>query len=112
MPYDQKLAQRLAEILAPRSGMEEKKTFGGIAWMLNGNMCVGVHKDCLITRVGIETAEKLFEEPFVRPMDITGKPMRRWCMVDPKGIERIGDIERYVGLAIDFVNTLPAKKKS
>jgi TfoX/Sxy family transcriptional regulator of competence genes len=84
MPYDPILSQRLDALLQGREGFEQKKMFGGIGWLLNGNMCVGVYKDWLITRVGEQAAAELFKEAHVKPMDITGKPMKGWTMVAPE----------------------------
>ncbi len=109
MPYDPGLAERREENLAGRSGMEEKKMFGGIGWMLNGNMCVGVYKEWLVIRIGADAAEKVLKEPHVKPMDITGKAMKGWAMIFPEGIADDADLNRYVEFAIHFVNTLPAK---
>ena len=109
MPYDPGLAARLDEFVAGRPGFEEKKMFGGIGWMLNGNMCVGVYKEWLITRVGVEEATKLIEEPHVKPMDITGRAMKGWAMVAPQGVEEDADIQRHVTLAEKFVRMLPPK---
>lgn len=109
MPYDPGLAERLADIVGDRSGMEEKKMFGGIGWMLNGNMCVGVYKDWLIIRIGEQQAEKALRQKHVRPMDITGKPMKGWLMVAPKGYESDRSLGGFVGQAITFVATLPHK---
>lgn len=109
MPYDPGLAERLEEALEDRPGLEQKKMFGGIGWMLNGNMCVGVYKDWLITRVGEKEAAKILKESHVKPMDITGKPMKGWAMVAPEGIENDKELKRHVMLAITFVKTLPQK---
>ena len=109
MPYDPGLAERLADIVGGRSGMEEKKMFGGIGWMLNGNMCAGVYKDWLIIRVSEKSASAIFKEPHVKPMDITGKPMKGWAMVAAQGYESDTNLARFINMAIDFVNTLPAK---
>ena len=109
MPYDSGLARRLEDILEGRPGFQQKKMFGGIGWLLNGNMCVGVYKEFLITRIGEEQAAKLFGESHVKPMDITGKPMKGWAMVAPGGVAEDADLQRHTGLAIDYVMTLPAK---
>ena len=110
MPFDPGLAERLAEFLASRRGFQEKKMFGGIGWMLNGNMCVGVYKDWLIIRVGEGAMPKLLKEKNVKPMDITGKPMKGWAMAGPIATAEDRDLERYVMAAIAFVKDLPAKK--
>jgi hypothetical protein len=109
VPYDPGLAERLRELLDHRSGFEQKKMFGGIGWMLNGNMCVGVYKDWLITRVGESAAPALFREMHVKPMDITGKPMKGWAMVAPEGVAQDAALKRHVEAAVTFVTTLPKK---
>lgn len=109
MPYDSGLAERLFDIVGGRSGFEEKKMFGGIGWLLNGNMCVGVYKDWLIIRVGEKTAAGIFKKKHVKPMDITGKPMKGWAMVAPEGYEADDELKKFIDLAVNFVKTLPAK---
>ena len=110
MPYDPGLAERLHGVVARKRGMVEKKMFGGIGWMLNGNMCVGVYKDFLIIRVGENKAGALSGKGGVRPMDITGKPMKGWLMVAPDGYEDDAALKLYTKAAIDFVQTLPQKQ--
>jgi len=83
--------------------------FGGVAYLLNGNMCVGVHKDWLIARAGELRAASLLERSHVRPMDITGKPMKGWIMVGPDGLKKKAELLRYVDAAVSFVEGLPAK---
>lgn len=109
MPYDSGLSQRLDELLEGRKGFQKRKMFGGIGWLLNGNMCVGVYKEWLITRVGAAAAEKLFTERHVKPMDITGKPMKGWTMIAPEGVEEDADLKRHTELAVKFVTSLPVK---
>jgi hypothetical protein len=109
MPFDSGLAVRLEEIIEGRAGFEQKKMFGGIGWMLNGNMCVGIYKHWLITRIGEAAAARMFKEKHVKPMDITGKPMKGWAMVAPEGVAEDADLNRHVECAIDFVKTLPKK---
>lgn len=110
MPYAPDLAERLASVLSGRSGFAEKKMFGGIGWMLNGNMCVGIYKDWLILRVGPDAQEALLREPHVKPMDITGKAMRGWAMVSRDGLGKTnGKLTRFVRLAETFVGSLPPK---
>jgi TfoX/Sxy family transcriptional regulator of competence genes len=109
MPYDRGLAQRLDAILDRRPRFQRKAMFGGIGWMLNGNMCVGVYQDWLITRIGEAAARDIFQEAHVKPMDITGKPMKGWAMIAPDGIADDDDLRRHIALAVDFVNSLPPK---
>jgi hypothetical protein len=109
MPYDPGLAERLEEIVADRAGFERMAMFGGIGWLMYGNMCVGIWRDWLIARVGVEAAGALLRESHVKPMDITGKPMKGWVMVGPDGLSSDGDLLRYTEAAVAFVATLPQK---
>jgi TfoX/Sxy family transcriptional regulator of competence genes len=112
MASDQQLVDRLSRLLADRSGVAPRRMFGGICFMLNGNMCVGVHKKSLIIRVGVEQTGKLLSTPHVKPMDLTGKVMKGWAEVLPEGLGKDKDLLRYAELALDFVSTLDAKSKS
>jgi hypothetical protein len=109
MASDPKLVGRLSSMLVGRPGVEQRKMFGGVAYLLNGNMCVGVHKNWLIVRAGERGAAPLLERAHVRPMDITGKPMKGWIMVGPDGLKKRADLLRYVDAALSFVEGLPAK---
>ena len=109
MASDPKLVARLDAMLARRSGVEQRKMFGGVAYMLNGNVCVGVHRNSLIVRAGERQAGTLLRRTHVRPMDITGKPLRGWIMVQPDGLRRKADLACYVDAALEFVAALPAK---
>lgn len=109
MAYDTGLAERMAGLIGLRPDMEEKKMFGGIVWMLNGNMCVGGWRDYLIVRIGVEAADAIMSEPGVSAMDITGKPMKGWAKVAPDGVSDDEELGRFISLAIDFVGTLPVK---
>lgn len=90
-------------------GLTETRMMGGFGYLLHGNMCVGIHKDTLIIRVGVETAEQVLQESHVRPMDLTGKVMKGWATVEPEAMKTPEDLKRYCLLAVDFVSTLPKK---
>ena len=109
MAYDEGLAERLTECIPDNQGLTENRMFGGFGYMLNGNMCVGIHKETLIIRVGVDTAEKILAEDHVRPMDFTGRVMKGWATVEPEAISEDEDITRFCQYAIDFVGTLPVK---
>ncbi len=109
MAFDPGLAERIAALVGVRPEMEERRMFGGIVWMLNGNMCFGIERDNLIIRVGVDTAEKILEEELVKPMDFTGKVMKGWATVLPDGFSDDEELKRFMGLAIEFVGTLPVK---
>lgn len=116
MPFDPGLAARLEHVIETSfghvGGLRETRMFGGFGYMLNGNMCLGIHKDMLIVRVGLEAAGEFIQEPHVRPMDLTGKVMKGWATIQPEAMEDDDALERYCGYAIRFVSTLRPKSKS
>ncbi|SFI09200.1 TfoX/Sxy family protein [Planctomicrobium piriforme] len=110
MAYDEQLAIRVRSVLARKKNIEEKKMFGGVAFLLNGRMLVGVWKEFLIARLGPEQGEHALREPYVQPFDITGKPMRNWVMVGPEALEGDDDLTKWIDRSMRFVKTLPKKK--
>jgi TfoX/Sxy family transcriptional regulator of competence genes len=111
MAFDENLATRIRVALARKKGVEEKKMFGGVGFLLNGNMLVGVWKDSLIVRLGPDNYDDALLEPHVREFDITGKPMKGWIMVEPEGVEDDDQLKDWIERALKFVKTLPAKEK-
>ena len=109
MAYDEELAIRVQEILAEQGEVDERKMFGGIAFMVKGYMCCGVADDDLMLRVGSERAQKLLKEAHVRPMDFTGRPMKDYVFVAPGGLRTESVLRRRVRSALDFVDTLPPR---
>ena len=111
MAFNEGLAERIRQGLARRKGIEEKKMFGGVGFLLNGNLLVGIWKDSLCVRLGPEQAEKALPEPHVKEFDITGRPMRNWVLVGPEGIQNDEQLSAWIGRAVKFVGALPAKEK-
>ncbi len=109
MAYDEKLAKRIHPLLSRKKGFSSKKMFGGVGYLLNGNMCVGIWKDKLIARVGSEAYEKALEEPTAREFDITGRPMTGWVMIEPEGLVKDSELKYWVALAAKFAAALPPK---
>lgn len=109
MAFDEGLAQRLREILAERDDVVEKKMFGGLAFMLSGNMCCGVVGDELMARVGPEQYESALKHPYARKMDFTGKPLKGFVYVAREGIMSDQDLQAWVGRCEKFVCSLPSK---
>jgi TfoX/Sxy family transcriptional regulator of competence genes len=109
MAYDEGLSQRIRELLADQPGVNEKKMFGGVAFLLNGNMSVGVTNNDLMVRVGPDDYEAALAEPHARPMDFTGKPLRGFVYVDAKGYETDAGLEKWVRQGVDFALSLPIK---
>ena len=109
MAYDEELAERIRRALAGRQGVSEKKMFGGIAFMLRGNMFCGIVRDDLMVRVGLERHEEALAQPHARPMDFTGRPMRGMVYVGPEGCRTDEALKRWVEQGLNFAATLPAK---
>ena len=109
MAYDEDLAQRMRQALAVIPDIDEKKMFGGIGFMLNGNMACGVNKDDLIVRVGPEAYKNTLTEPHTKEFDMTGRPMTGWVVVKPEGYETDEALKGWVQRGVDFALTLPPK---
>lgn len=111
MAYDEKSAVRIREILKGKSGVAEKKMFGGVAFLLDGKMFVGIQKDELMARVGPEQHNKAVSQRHARPMDFVGKPMKGFIYVKPAGFKTKASLKKWVDWCEDFVKGLPKKKK-
>lgn len=109
MTYDEGLAHRIRTRLEDRDDLAESEMFGGLGFMIGGNMCCGVHGDAMIARIGPEAYEDALEEPHARPFDFTGRAMRGWVFVDPPGVAEDEALEAWIQRALSFVVTLPAK---
>ncbi len=109
MAADPGLVQRIQEILASRSGVSERKMFGGIAFMLHGNMLIGVNGTSLMARVGPSYYEQALATENVREMDFTGRPMKGFVYVDENGLEEDHQLEHWIQACANFVSTLPPK---
>jgi len=109
MAYSQALARRIRILLSEQSGWTEKVMFGGIGFLLHGNMAVGVHHDSLIVRVGAQNYEHALQERFVRPFDMTGRPMTGWVEVNAQGCASDAQLRSWVQRGVSFVEGLPAK---
>lgn len=109
MAYDQGLAQRIREVLDERDDLSERKMFGGLCFLLGGNMCCGVVGDELMLRVGPDSYEDCLALPHTREMDFTGRTMRGMIYVDTEGVEEDGDLAAWLGRGVAFAGSLPAK---
>lgn len=106
---DEALVARIRPMMKRRKGSSEQKMFGGVAFMINGNMCVGPWKGSLIVRLDKAQHDDTQSEPFVKPMDITGKVMKGWARVEADGIAADEDLKDWIDRAVKFVRSLPAK---
>jgi len=108
MAYDEQLAARVRTLLANRTDVTERKMFGGLTFMIGGNMCCGVHRDELIVRLDPDREDEALVKPHARPMDLTGRPMRGFITVQPDGLT--GDqLNRWVQEAVARAESLPTK---
>ena len=108
MAYNAEIAGRVKKVLGGREGLTEMKMFGGIAFMLQGNMCCGVTNDDLMVRVGADGLQDALAQPHARPMDFTGRPMKGFVFVDAAAL---GDraLRQWVQRGVAFAQSLPAK---
>ena len=108
MAYDERLADRVRDVLEGDPGVSERKMFGGIAFMIDGHMACGIAGEELMLRLGPEGAEAALRRPGVRPMDFTGRPMKGMVFVAPQGLRGTA-LRRWVEAAAGFARTLPPK---
>lgn len=113
MAYDEDLAGRLRTALKATNGITEKKMFGGISFLLNGNMVAGVLGSELVTRFDPEKTDELLKRPHARPFDPfnkrPGKPMQGWLLVGQKGLKKSEDLKSWIDLGLEFARSLPKK---
>jgi TfoX N-terminal domain len=109
MAYDEALADRVRTVLSVREGLSERKMFGGIGFMIGGNMACGVHGEELIVRLDPNESERALAEPHVRVFDITGRPMKGWILVGPEALETDEDLAGWVDAGADFAALLQPK---
>lgn len=111
MAYDLHLADRIRTVLGQTGDFSERKMFGGLCFLVNGNMCCGIVKSSLMLRLTPETATAALREPHTRPMDFTGKPMKSMIYVDAAGIDSDTSLEGWIRSAERVARTLPAKSE-
>lgn len=109
MSYDEALADRVSEVISSRPDVSERKMFGGIAFMVAGNMACGVLGEDLIVRLGDEEAEKALSEDGVRPFDFTGRPMKTTVYVSPERTSDDAELVAWVEAGADHAASLPPK---
>jgi TfoX/Sxy family transcriptional regulator of competence genes len=109
MAFDEQLAERVWRVLEGNPGIREKHMFGGICYMLNGNMALGLVKDDLMVRVGPDAYEDMLEEPHVRIMDFSGRPLKGYVYVDHEGTASDDALRLWVERGLVFAGSLPAK---
>lgn len=113
MAYDLHLADRISLVLKNKNTLfDEKKMMGGLCYMVNDKMCVGIIKDNLMIRVDPEIQDQLLKLPFCRIMDFTKRPMKGYLYVDPLGTDLDEDLEKWIQYALDFNPKAKSSKKN
>ena len=111
MAYNEELAGRVQALLAERTDVEEKKMFGGLSFMVAGQMCCGVLKNDLIVRIEPAEFDTLVAQPHVRPFDFSGRPMQGMVYVASDALADTDALQAWVQRAIDYIATHPATAK-
>jgi TfoX/Sxy family transcriptional regulator of competence genes len=110
MAYDETLAARARTALAEQYGLSEKHMFGGLSFLLNGNMCCGIVGDKLMVRVGPDAYDAALAKPHTREMDFTGRPLKGMVYVSPDGVRTDSALSAWVRRGTSFAASLPPKK--
>lgn len=111
MPYDRQIEQMIASVSGAESGLTAKPMFGGVCYLVGGNMAFGIYQDNLIVRLGSpEQAQKEFDSGRALPFDITGKVMKGWVMIPKAKLNEPRDYRKWLNLGLGFARSLPPKK--
>src|SRR5262245_62265595 len=98
MAYDETLPSRVRKILSPSAGFSEKKMFGGLCFLIHGNMCCGVLKAELVLRLEPERAQEVLSRPHTRPMDFTGRPLKGFVFIEAEGLASDRQLRNWVSM--------------
>ena len=109
MPYDDGLAHRLRRTLGDRPGLSERRMFGGLSFLLWGNLACGVIDESMVARVGPDAYEDALAEPHARPFDFTGRPLRGLVYVDPPDLASDASLEAWVARSVAYASSLPRR---
>lgn len=109
MAYDEKLADAIRRELGRKPGLVERKMFGGIAFLIHGNMSVGIHKNELIVRLPPDETDAALREPGARIFDVTGRPMQGWVLISAEGTKK--SLGKWVKRGVAYASSLPKKPK-
>lgn len=110
MAYDEELAERLRAVLQGEAGLSEKRMFGGLAFLVNGNMAVSASsKGGLLLRVDPSETETLVARPHAEPFEMRGRDMTGWLRIAPEGVQSDADLRRWAAIGTGYARSLPAK---
>ena len=111
MAYDEKLAERIRLALKDHRSVEEKKMMGGLAFMVNGKMCVGIFKDELMCRINPDNRNEALERSGCHKMEFTGKPMKGFVLVNSEGMKSKKDFDYWIHLSLDYNKIVKASRR-
>lgn len=111
MAYDEALAGRVRKVLSTRKDVEEKKMMGGLTFMVNGKMCVGIFRDKLMARIGAEAYDAALKRPGCTKMEFTGRALKGFVFVSPAGTESGTDLKSWIDLALRYNADAPSSRK-
>ena len=111
MAYNEKLANRIREQLADLPNIEEKEMMGGLTFMVNEKMCIGIIKDEMMCRIAPEMQDTVLEKTGCRIMDFTGRPMKGYIMVDDTGMKNQKEFDYWINLCLEFNSKAKSSKK-
>ena len=110
MAYDHELADRVRELVAGEAGLDEQRMFGGLAFLINGNMSVAASgQGGLLVRMNPDASETLVDDVLVRPMVMRGREMRGWLLVETAAVDTPSRLAHWVGIGVAYARSLPAK---
>ena len=109
MAYNVDLEHRIDKLINRLGDIGKKKMFGGIGYLMNGNMCFGIHKEYLVLRTPTAKSKELLRSEYVSPFAITGRPMKGWLLISPDAVETEDQLLDMLQIATSFVETLPQK---
>ena len=109
MAYNIDLEYRIDKVINVLGDIIKKKMFGGVGYLMNGNMCFGIHKDYVVIQTSIRKSEELLKSEYVTPFDITGRPVKGWLSVSPDAVRTEDQLLDMLQIATTFVKTLPQK---
>ena len=111
MPYNEKLAERIRESLAGVKKVKEKERMGGLTFMVNDKMCIGVIQDEMMCRIDPELQDEVLSKKGCRIMDFTGRPMKGYVMVDESGMKSKKDFDYFISLCLSFNKIAKSSKR-
>lgn len=111
MPYNETLANKIRKALSQQKNVEEKKMMGGLTFMVNGKMCVGILGDDLMARIDPEIHETALQKKGCREMDFTGRPMKGFVFVSPDGTSKATQLSYWLELALDYNDKAKTSRK-